>query len=203
MLTLYYTKGTCSDVILMTAKALDIDLNIVNVDIAKPIPTTEDGQDFTTINPKGYVPALALESGKVITEAAAICVYLSTLKPGNDLFPLQETALVNQLQWFNYLATEIHKSYMPIIYRAHGVNVGTEWPAIIENILKKRYQYIDDLLATQTYLTGDTLTSADFYCFMTTVWAEKFNYDLSGFKNVLRFKNTLQAQDIVGDLYPA
>lgn len=203
MLTLYYTKGTCADVVLMTAKALNIELKILNVNIAKATPEVEDGRDFTTINPKGYVPALELENGEILTEVAAICAYLSELKPGNQLFPLQGKGLIDQLQWFNYLATEIHKNYMPLIYRLFGVDVGDKWPAIIENTLKTRYQYLDTILADQDYLTGKTLTSADFYAFMTTLWADKVQYDLSEFKNVLKFKEKMRQNPIVKSLYPA
>lgn len=203
MLTLYYTKGTCADVVLMTAKTLAIDVKLITVDISKSTPMTEEGIDFTTINPKGYVPALALDNGEVITEVAAICAYLSELKPHNSLFPLQGRALIDQLQWFNYLATEIHKNYMPLIYRLFGVNVGTEWPQIVEATLKKRYQYIDHLLANQPYLTGDQVTSADFYLFMSTIWAKKVNFDLSEFKNLAAFSALMQQNHVVQTLYPA
>lgn len=203
MLTLYYTKGTCADVVLMTAKTLAIDVKLITVDISKSTPLTEEGIDFTTINPKGYVPALALENGEVITEVSAICAYLSELKPQNTLFPLQGRTLIDQLQWFNYLATEIHKNYMPLIYRLFGVNVGTEWPPIVEAALKQRYQYIDNLLANQPYLTGNQVTSADFYLFMTTLWAQKVNFDIGEFKNLIKFKTLISQEPAIQELYPA
>lgn len=202
MTTLYYTKGTCADVVLMTATALSLDLKLINVDISKAIPITEDGTDFTTINPKGYVPALKLDNGTVITEVSAICAYLSELKPHNSIFPLSGSALVDQLQWFNYLATEIHKNYMPLIYRLFGVNVGHEWPPIVEATLQKRYQYIDQHLAKQPFLTGNKLTSADFYLFITTIWANKVDYDLSCFSNILKHRDLMLQNPIVNELYP-
>lgn len=195
MLTLYYTPGTCADVVLMMANALNIELKIVKVDISKSTPQTETGEDFTHINPKGYVPALGLENGEIISELVAICAYLSEQKPGNNLFPLTGKGLVDQLQWFNYLGTEIHKNIMPFFMRFFGVEIGNEWPAIAEANLKRRYGYINDILANQSYLTGDTLTSADLYLFMSTLWADKINIDLSNFTSLMTFKALMQARE--------
>lgn len=203
MLTLYYTKGTCADVVLLMANTLEIELNISHVDISKKPPQTAHGKDYALINAKGYVPALALEDGEIITEVAAICAYFSTLKPGNTLFPLEGKTLVDQLQWFNYIATELHKNYMPLIYQAFGVDVGTKWPEIVKGMLTKRYQYVDQVLANQPYLTGNIMTAADIYCFMTTLWANKVSFDLSSFKNIQQFKARMQKETIINNLYPA
>lgn len=203
MLTLYYTKGTCADVVLMLANALEIELNISNVDITKAPPQTAHGKDYSAINAKGYVPALALEDGEIITEVAAICAYLASLKPGNKQFPLEGKALVDQLQWFNYIATELHKNYMPLIYQSFGVDVGTKWPEIVKGMLAKRYQYVENTLANQPYLTGNSMTAADLYCFMTLLWANKVSFDLTPYNNLQQFKARMQQESVVKSLYPA
>lgn len=192
MLTLYYTKGSCADVALMMAKALNIDINVINVDI--PAGKLEDGTDYTTINPNGYVPALQCDNGDIITELVAICAYLSEQKPGNTLFPLAGKALVDQLQWFNFLATEIHKNIMPLVYRLFGKDVGETWPAIAQENLNKYFAYVDNTLSNQPYLTGDTMTTADFYLFMTTQWADKVGIDLSALQNIATFKAAMKIQ---------
>lgn len=192
MLTLYYSQGTCSSVALMTAKTLGIDINVINVNIAEA--KLEDGSDYKTINPNGYVPALQLENGEIITEVVAICAYLSALKPGNTLFPLSGKGLVNELSWFNYLATEIHKNYTPLFLRAYGKEISNDWPQFAEDTIKIRYALIDSTLAKQPYLTGDNVTSADLYLLMTTLWADKVKIDLSQFTNIMAFKAKMQAE---------
>lgn len=192
MLTLYYSQGSCADVALMLAKALEIDLNVVNVNIPKA--QLEDGSDFTAINPKGYVPALELENGEVITELLAICAYLSQQKPGNALFPLSGKALIDQLQWFNFLATEIHKNIMPLFWRLFGKDTGEKWPEIAKENLQKYYAFINDALEHQHYLTGEAITAADFYLYMTTLWADKVGVDLSAFKHINAFKERAASQ---------
>lgn len=192
MLTLYYSQGTCSSVALMTAKTLGIDINVINVNIAEA--KLEDGSDYKAINPNGYVPALQLENGEIITEVVAICAYLSALKPGNTLFPLSGKGLVNELSWFNYLATEIHKNYTPLFLRAYGKEISNDWPQFAEDTIKIRYALIDSTLAKQPYLTGDNVTSADLYLLMTTLWADKVKIDLSQFTNIMAFKAKMQAE---------
>ena len=49
---------------------------------------TETGADFAAINPSRYVPALRLDDGSVLTEGAAIALYLADLKPGSGLSPV-------------------------------------------------------------------------------------------------------------------
>lgn len=195
MLKLYYAKGTCSSAVYMTAKSLGIELELITVDIVKAV--TEDGRDFKEINPKAYVPALQLENGEVITEVVAICAYLASLKGENSVFPLLGKGLIDQLEWFNYIGTEIHKSYMPLIFKVFGMEVHEQWSNHASKQLALRYQYVENKLANQSYLTGETVTSADFYLLMTTLWAVKTNYDLSGFPNVLAFKERMMQLPVV------
>jgi len=189
MLKLYYSKGTCSSVVYMTAKSLGIELELINVDIAKAV--TEDGRDFKEINPKAYVPALQLENGEVITEVVAVCAYLASLKGDNAVFPLSGKGFIDQLEWFNYIGTEIHKNYMPLFFKLFGMETGENWDGFIVKQLNKRYELIEKKLASQPYLTGETVTSADFYLLMTTLWAVKTGYDLSACPNILAFKERM------------
>lgn len=189
MLKLYYAKGTCASVVHMTAKALGIELELVQVNIVKA--ELEDGSDYKKITAKGYVPALQLENGEVITEVVAICAYLASLKSDNAIFPLSGKGLIDQLEWFNYIATELHKSYMPLIFKVFGIDVNDQWSAHAAKQLAYRYKYVEAQLANQPYLTGETVTSADFYLLMTTLWAVKTSYDLSNFPNVLAFKERM------------
>lgn len=192
MLTLYYTKGSCADVALMMAKTLNIDLNIVNVNI--PTGKLEDGTDYATINPNGYVPALKSDNGEIITELVAICAYLSEQKPGNTLFPLTGKALIDQLQWFNFLATEIHKNIMPLFWRLFGKEVGETWPVIAQENLNRYFAYVDNALSNKPYLTGETMTTVDFYLFMTMLWADKVGIDLSALQNLAKFQAAMESQ---------
>lgn len=198
MLTLYYAKGSCSSAVLMTAKSLGIDLKLVNVDI--PTGLLEDGSEFKKINPKGYVPALQLDNGEVITEVVAICAYVSTLKGANDIFPLSGKAMVDQLQWFNYTATEIHQTMTPLFMKAFGAPVADENVAAARGRLTIRYQFAEDALAKQSYVTGSHATSADFYLFMTLCWADVVGFSIENFKALSAFKARMQSEKVVQEV---
>lgn len=198
MLKLYYAKGTCSSAVYMTAKSLGIELELITVDIVKAV--TEGGRDFKEINPKAYVPALQLDNGEVITEVVAICAYLASLKGENSVFPLSGKGLIDQLEWFNYIGTEIHKNYMPLFFKLFGMETGEHWDSFTVKQLDKRYEIVEKQLANQLYLTGETVTSVDYYLLMTTLWAVKTHYDLSACPNILAFKKRMMQLPVVQEV---
>jgi len=104
---LYYSPGACSlsPHIVANEAGLAIDLEKVNLAEHK----TESGQDYMAVNPKGYVPALRLDDGSVLTEGPAIVQYLADQKPASGLAPAAGTIDRYRLQeWLNFITAEIH-----------------------------------------------------------------------------------------------
>ena len=101
---LYYIPGACSLSPNIVAHEAGIALQLDKVDGDK---RTASGRDFLEINPKGYVPALELDSGEVLTEGPAIVQYLADLKPESGLAPPNGTLPRYQLQaWLGYINSE-------------------------------------------------------------------------------------------------
>lgn len=69
---LYYAPDTCSLSPHIVLRELAIEFELVKVDNRSKL--TADGRDFLTINPKGYVAALELDDGKILTEASHFAV---------------------------------------------------------------------------------------------------------------------------------
>jgi glutathione S-transferase len=180
---LYFSPGACSLSAHITAREADIDLVLERVDIKNK--KLRGGGDFLAINPKGYVPALELDDGQILTEVAAIVQYLADLRPATRLAPPSGTMARYRLQeMLAYLSSEIHKSYSPLFYATTSPEVRAEKVAI----LKKRYALIESTLAGKTYLFGDDFTVADAYLFTVTDWAHKLKVDLSELANVAAFQ---------------
>jgi glutathione S-transferase len=63
--------------------------------------------------------------------------------------------------------------------------------------LRKRYAYLEGVLATQQYLVGNKFSPADAYLFTVTRWAPAVKLDLSEFQNLQAFQKRMQARPAV------
>ena len=87
---LYYMPGACSLSPHIALREAGIDFELVKVD--GKTKKTAVGADFNAVNAKGYVPALELDNGAVLTEGAAIVQYFADQKPAKNLAPANGTA---------------------------------------------------------------------------------------------------------------
>lgn len=173
---LYYSPGACSQSPHIVAREAGIELELEKVDLKAK--RTESGRDYLAINPKGYVPALELDSGEVITEGPAIVQYLADLKPEAKLAPANGTLDRVRLQeTLGYINSELHKTYTPLFKPATPAEVREERKAY----LRRRYELLEQTLAAQPFLAGERFGVADAYLFVVTSWAGAVGMDLSEF----------------------
>lgn len=189
---LYFSPGACSLSPHIVAHEAGLALALEHVDLGTK--KLRDGRDFLSINPKGYVPALELDSGELLTEGPAIVQYLGDLKPESRLVPPAGTSERYRLQeMLGYINSEIHKSYSPLF----NPKTSPEQRADREGYLRKRYGLVDTLLAGKPYLGGTQFTAADAYLFVVTTWAGYVKLDLSDFKNLSAFQDRVAARPAV------
>jgi glutathione S-transferase len=189
---LYYSPGACSLSPHIVAHEAGIPLELQKVD-TKTKKMTPDG-DFYAVNPKGYVPALQLDNGEILTEGPAVVQYLADLKPESGLAPKNGTLERYRLQeMLGYINSEIHKTYGAMF------NPDIKPEAREERIayLKKRYGIIEKALAGRDFLVGDRFTAADAYLFTVTNWARFLKIDISEFPNILAFQKRVAARPAV------
>jgi glutathione S-transferase len=192
IMKLYYAPGACSLSPHIVAHEAGIDLELVRVDTKTK--TVEQEGDFWAINPKGYVPALALDSGEILTEGPAIVQYLADRKPESGLAPANGTPLRYRLQeMLSYITSEIHKTYSPLF----NPQVSAEVRAERTEYLKKRYAFLDRHLGKHDYLVGDRFSAADAYLFVVTNWSKSAKVNLSEFANVLAFQKRIASRPAV------
>jgi glutathione S-transferase len=187
---LYYAPGACSLSPHIVAREAGIELTLEKVDFATK--KTESGADFAAINPKGYVPALQLDSGELLTEGPAIVQYLADSKPQSGLVPANGTLARYRIQeWLTYINSELHKSFGPLFNPAISAEARAERIAY----LNKRYALVETALAGKPYLTGEQFSVADAYLFTVTNWSNFVKVDLSAFPNLLAFQKRVAARD--------
>lgn len=189
---LYYSPGACSLSPNIVAHEAGIELALEKVDLKTK--QTATGRDFTAINPKGYVPALELDNGELLTEGPAIVQYLADLKPGTGLAPANGTLPRYHLQeMLGYINSEIHKTYSPLF----DASIGAEQRQKGEVYLRKRYALLEQRLAATPFLFGDTFTVADAYLYTVTNWGAYIKLDLSEFPHLLAFQKRVAARPAV------
>ena len=161
---LYYCPGACSLAAHIALHEAGVPFDSESVDLQSK--TTASGADFSAVTVKGYVPALVLDDGAPLTENIAILDYLAGKYPQFGLEgPIGRTRLLEALA---YISTEVHKSYKPFWRNGSEAD-----KAAAGAYITKRLQYLADRVAGD-YLLGDKPSVADFYLFVTLLWADKF-----------------------------
>jgi glutathione S-transferase len=183
---LYYAAGTCSFAAHIVAREAGIPLELEKVDIFKTPHMTATGQDFSQINPKGYVPALLLDDGSLLSEGAAIVQYLADLNPDAGLAPPAGTMERYRLQsWLNFVAAELHKMYSPWLFHPE---YGTAIQQIARDKIAQRLSLVEaELSALGPFLMGDQFTVADAYLFVIVGWSSFAKVDLMPFPALRAF----------------
>jgi glutathione S-transferase len=189
---LFYSSGACSLSPHIVAREAGIDLTLQKVDLKTKTIAAEG--DFFKINPKGYVPALQLDDGEILTEGPTIVQYLADLKPEKGLAPPNGTMpRYHLLEWLGFINSELHKSYSPLF----RPDTPAETRAEREAYLAKRYAVVEKQLASHPFLTGDKFTVADAYLFTVTTWAPKVKFDLSPFPHLRAYQERIAARPAV------
>ncbi len=189
---LYFSPGACSLSPHIVAREAGLDVQLEKVD--GKAKRTASGKDFWQINPKGYVPALELDDGQLLTEGPVIVQYLADQRPDAGLVPASGTLGRYRVQeLLGYVNSEIHKSFGPLFHDATSPEVRAEKKAY----LHKRYALLDRALAEKDWLFGDRFSVADAYLFVVTNWAGHVKLDLSEHRNLQSFQARVAARPAV------
>lgn len=180
---LFYSPGACSLSPHIVLNELGLPYSVEKVDLKRH--TTADGADYYTINPKGYVPALQLDNGEVLTEGPAIVQYLADQKPQANLLPPAGTLERARVQeWLNFIGTEVHKTLAALF----NPSITPEARNKTIDTFGKRLGFVEQALQGRDYLTGQTFSVADAYLFTIVNWAPMLGIDLSPWPTVVQFQ---------------
>ncbi|SJZ57935.1 glutathione S-transferase [Enhydrobacter aerosaccus] len=179
---LYFAPDACSLSPHIVLRELGLPFDLVRVD--NKTKKTADGGDFLGVNPKGYVAALQLDDGEVLTEGPAIVQYIADLKPEAGLAPANGTwERVRLQEWLNFIATEIHAGASPLFNAAIPETV----KAIFKERLFRRFDTLAATFADRDYLMGERFGVADSYLFTVLRWMDRFAIDLDRWPAIAAF----------------
>jgi glutathione S-transferase len=163
MLTLYYAPGACSLSPHIALREAGLDFRLDRVDFGEG-RKTESGQSYYEVNPKGYVPALRLADGELLTEGAVIVQYIADLKPEAGLAPRPGTFERVRLQeLLNFIATELHKGMSPFFSSA----ASDAYKQAVRERLTGRFGLLAKKLGDAPWLGGERFSVADGYAYYT------------------------------------
>ncbi len=189
---LYYSPGACSfsPHIVLRESGLAFDL----VKASTKTHKLDDGTDYYTINPKGYVPLLELDDGQRLSEGPAIVQYIADQVPAKKLAPAAGTMERYRLQeWLNFITSELHKSFSPLF--------NPEMPETAKQVYKTklegRFKWVDEQLKGKPYLLGQDFSVADAYLFTVTGWSQYVGVNIAGLENLKAFMERVGARPAV------
>jgi glutathione S-transferase len=186
---LYYSPGACSLSPHIALLEAGLPYHLVKVDLrAKKL---ENGDDFLKVNPKGQVPALALDSGELVTEGPVIVQMIADRAAGKNLAPAHGSAeRYKLLEWLNFITAELHKNFGPIFSPV----LADEAKGFFKDRVMGKFKYIDSQLAGRDYLMGSQFSVADAYLFTMLSWADRMKFDLSDMPNLVAYKARVAAR---------
>lgn len=189
---LYFKPGACSLSPHIALEEAGLKYESETVDLATKV--TGSGANYLEVNPKGYVPALVLDSGEVLTEGPAIVQYIADLAPEKKLAPPNGSIERYRLQsWLNFIGTEIHKSVTAFFHPLSK----DDWKAAAKLNLERRLGHVNQHLADKPYLLGNDFSVADGYLFTTLGWMKMIKFDLSPYPNLIAFQERTAARPAV------
>ena len=189
---LYYTPGACSLALHVTLQEAGLAFDREAVDLRTH--QTAGGENFYTINPKGYVPALRLDDGALLTENPAVLQYVADQVPAKKLAPAAGTIERYRLQeWLGFIGTELHKNFGPLFNPACTEETRK---AQLERIAT-RFGFVEKSLEGRQYLMGAGFTVADAYLLPILHWAGKFGVDFAQWPSLAAYRERLLARPAV------
>jgi glutathione S-transferase len=186
---LYYSPGACSLSPHIVLREAGFDVQLERVDLKTG--QTETGRDYKSVNPLGYVPALELDDGEVLTEGPAIVQYLADRVPDKRLAPpAGSLARYRLMEWLNFVSTELHKGFGPLF--------NPEFPkdakSIVRAQLERRLGETQRRLADKPYVLGEDFSVADAYLFTVLGWGKYVGLDLASWPGLVAYLGRVAAR---------
>lgn len=189
---LYFAPGSCGLASQIALREVGQTFDLIKVDFKTK--STVEG-DYFKVAPKGFIPALKLDDGDLITEGAVILQWVADNNPEHALLPPFGTrARYKALEWLNFIASDLHKSMGVMFSSIFDAESKTRFA---RESMASKFEYIDEHLSTHEYLQGEQFTVADAYLYNVLSWSPRVNIDLSIYTSILKFMARIELRPSV------
>ena len=187
-LKLYIAPGSCSLAPHIALREAELDFTVDKID--SRAKKTSDGRDYYTVNPNGFVPALDLGDGTILTEVQAVLQYIADQAPAKHLMPVEGIARYRALQWLSFVSSELHKNFSPLF----NPKASDEFKEATRDKIRTRFAHLDSHLATNDFLMGEEFTVVDCYAFTVATWLDRLKLDRAGLDHLDGFMQRVAAR---------
>lgn len=179
---LYYSPGSCGLASQIALREAGQAFELVKVDFKTK--TTVEG-DYLKVTPKGFVPALKLDDGDLLTEGAVILQWIADQHPDAKLLPAFGTrARYTALEWLNFVASDLHKG-MAVMFSPFLDELTKK--RFADGNLTNKFAYIDQHLSRNDYVLGAQFSVADAYLYNVLSWPRRVKIDITGYACIQKF----------------
>ena len=189
---LYYSPGACSQAVHIVLCELSLPFELVAVELSSK--RTKSGADYLKVNPKGYVPALELDDGTILTEVPAILEYLAERTTPARLAPEPRTpAHYRLIEWLAFISSEVHKPFGPL-FKQDGPAPAKE---SAKTAIARRFDDLEQALTGREYLLGAEFGIADAYLYVVVGWSRYVGLELGRWPRLKRYHARIGARAAV------
>jgi glutathione S-transferase len=168
-LVLYWRPGTAS--MAPHAALAEIGVDYRRIEIGRE--EAQGDESYRALNPLGVVPTLLDEGqGLVLTESAAILLYLGDRYPEAQLAPADRA---DYYRWLVFLTNTVQTAMLRWFY-PERYGGGDEIVAAAERDAGEAFDVLDRALGGRTWLAAGHRTGADLFLFMLTRWARRLEH---------------------------
>ena len=193
MFTLYMRSGSGSAAVEAVLAECGAAVKLVD------IPRAGQGfDDYLKINPRGQVPSLRLPDDSLMTESAAMVIYLADIFPQAGLAPTLDSPLrAAYLRWILYFAADVYMANLRYFYSArHSIDVAAEAgiKAKAEIDINREFDIFANALGHGPYILGEVFSAADIYATMLVSWASDVKGLFAKHSNIERHYSLIAAR---------
>ena len=158
-------------------------------------------RSYLQINPRGEVPTLRLPDNSIMTESAAMMVYLADLHPAAGLAPSLTSPLRGRyLRWMLFFATGVYmadlRMYFPARHSTDAGHADAIKAKAIED-MERDYDIFAEALGEGPFILGQSMSAVDIYAAMLVSWAPDVTRLFARHGNIKRLYDLVAARPII------
>lgn len=188
MYTIYTIPGSCSSGVVILLEKLQVEYTAVR---------REDVPNYSDFVPTNQVPALKTPDGQIITEGAAIALYLLE-KHNSDMLPVELSQKAEFFRWLMFDYATLHPAYGKMFAIQYRVEMDQlEKNKVLSQLatsISGLWAILDRELEKKKYICGDQPTIVDYLATIYSGWGNNFpDIKITLGKNVERLIDEVSA----------